>query len=63
MTEKWFTNMSWELDRGTQYIQNCWLSTTLAGYNPDLDESTDVQEPWRIPDIDISETTTSKKSS
>ena len=37
MTEKWFTNMYRELDRGTQYFQNCLSSTTLADYNPDLD--------------------------
>ena len=32
-----FTNMYRELDRGTQYFQNCLLSTTSAGYKPDLD--------------------------
>ena len=32
-----FTNMYKELDRGTQYFQNCLLSTTFAGYKPDLD--------------------------
>ena len=37
MTEKWFTNMYRELDRGTQYFWNCLSSTTLAEYNPDLD--------------------------
>lgn len=37
MSTQWFTNMYRELDRGTQYFQNCLLKTTLAGYKPDLD--------------------------
>ena len=37
MSTNWFTNMYRELDRGTQYFQNCLLNTTLAGYKPDLD--------------------------